>query len=137
MNRGNAAKLTLKDIEEIRGLYTTSTITMQHLSERYRVTPTTIWRHLKDIGHKNKSRGVGSVEEDCNFTKLNRKQARQILLFRLRDGMTQSKIAMRFNVDQSTISNICTGKTWKHLFQGIKKRYNVEQLNIEMKKRIK
>jgi hypothetical protein len=44
--------------------------------------------------------------------------------------MTQRMIAEMYNLDQSTISKICTGKSWKHLFQGVKEKYNNEILKI-------
>ena len=46
--------------------------------------------------------------------------------------MTQAMIAKMYNLDQSTVSRLCTGKTWKHLFQGIKEKYNKEILKIKL-----
>lgn len=47
-------------------------------------------------------------------TKLNEKQVREIKKL-LKEGLTQQKIADRFNVVQTVISHINTNKTWKHV----------------------
>ena len=54
------------------------------------------------------------------------------MVMRLKYGMTQQSIANLFDIDQSTVSNICTGKSWKHLFQGAKQKYNKEILKINI-----
>ncbi len=125
----NSAKLTLLQIKTFKELYKAGA-TMEQLAKIYEVTTTTICRHLKELDHPNKLRGMGGVEGNCIFTKLTKGQAKQIILLRLRDGVTQNEIAEKFNIHQSTISNICTGKSWKHLFQGIRKKYNKEALKL-------
>ena len=45
--------------------------------------------------------------------------------------MTQRLIAEMYNIDQSTVSKLCAGKIWKHLFQGVKEKYNKEILKIK------
>jgi DNA-binding transcriptional regulator LsrR (DeoR family) len=132
LGRGsNAAKLDIHQVENIQKRYSSSEITMKELAHEFNVTATTIWRLLKDIETENKKRGTGSVSKYCNFTKINEDIAKRILILYLSGQMSQRMIAEMYNVDQSNVSKICTGKTWKHLFQGIKEQYNTEILKIK------
>ncbi len=127
----NAAKLSLNQIEDIKKEYGSTKVTMKELAEKYHVTMTTICRHLKDVETDNKKRGAGKISQYCNWTKINEDIAKRILILYMSGQMTQKLIAEMYGLDQSTISNICTGKSWKHLFQGIKDQYNKETLKIK------
>lgn len=121
--------LPRNQVDEIRHLYTTTDITMVQLGLRYGVTATSISRYLRGIDCENKKRGTGSVEGYCNFTKLSNMSVKRIIILRLKYGLTQRRIAKLFDVDQSTISKMFNGHSWKHLFQGAKKKYNQEILS--------
>ena len=135
MKKGNsnAAKLSLSSIEDIKKQYTSSKITMEELADKYNVTTTTIWRKLKNIESDNKKRAAGKVSEHCNWTKINEDIATRILILYMSGQMTQKMIAEMYNIHQSTVSHICNGKTWKHLFQGVKEKYNKELLSLKVK----
>ena len=133
----NAAKLDIHQVKDIQKRYGSSKVTMKELANEYNVTMTTICRLVKDIETDNKKRGTGSIEQDCNFTKLSNLSVKRIMVMRLKYGMTQKSIANLFDIDQSTVSNICTGKSWKHLFQGAKEKYNKEILSYVGTRKIK
>lgn len=133
MKKGNsnAAKLSLLSIEDIKRQYASSKITMEELANQYNVTTTTIWRKLKNVESDNKNRARGkNVSEYCSLTKINEDIATRILILYMSGQMTQEMIAEIYNIHQSTVSRICKGNTWKHLFQDVKKKYNKEILNI-------
>lgn len=127
----NAAKLDIHQVREIQKKYQSSDVTMKELSNEFNVTMTTICRLVKDIESDNKKRGAGKISQYCNWTKINEEIATRILVLYMSGQMTQRMIAEMYNLHQSTISNICTGKTWKHLFQGIKEQYNKETLKLK------
>ena len=127
----NSAKLDINQVREIQKRYGTSNVTMKELAKEFNVTMTTICRLVKDVETDNKKRGKGKISQYCNWTKINEEIATRILILYMSGQMTQKMIAEMYNLDQSTISNICTGKSWKHLFQGVKEQYNKEILNIK------
>lgn len=128
----NAAKLDINQVRDIQKRYESSEITMKELANEFNITMTTICRLVKDVETDNKKRGTGSISQYCNWTKINEEIATRILIIYMSGQMTQRLIAEMYNLDQSTISNICTGKTWKHLFQGVKEKYNKEILKIKI-----
>jgi hypothetical protein len=62
--------------------------------------------------------------------KITKYQATKILVERLRDGVPQKDLAIKYGIAPCNVSNICAGRSWKHIFQGAKKRYNDEILSI-------
>ena len=127
----NAAKLDIHQVKEIQKRYESSDVTMKELAKEFNITETHICRLVKDIQTDNKKRGAGKISQYCNWTKINEEIATRILILYMSGQMTQKMIAEMYNLHQSTISNICTGKTWKHLFQGLKEQYNKETLKLK------
>ena len=127
----NSAKLDIHQVREIQKRYGSSDVTMRELAKEFNITETHICRLVKDIQTDNKKRGVGKISQYCNWTKINEEIATRILILYMSGQMTQRMIAEMYNLHQSTISNICTGKSWKHLFQGIKEQYNKETLKLK------
>ena len=127
----NAAKLDIHQVREIQKRYGSSDVTMRELAKEFNITETHICRLVKDIQTDNKKRGAGKISQYCNWTKINEEIATRILILYMSGQMTQRMIAEMYNLHQSTISNVCTGKTWKHLFQGIKEQYNKETLKLK------
>ena len=62
--------------------------------------------------------------------KLTKYQVIKILIERMRDGVKQIDLANKYQVSASNVSNICAGRHWKHVFQGVKEKYNSEILSI-------
>lgn len=62
--------------------------------------------------------------------KLTKYQVIKILVERMRDGARQIDLANKYQVSASNVSNICAGTHWKHVFQGVKEKYNSEILSI-------
>jgi antitoxin component HigA of HigAB toxin-antitoxin module len=67
--------------------------------------------------------------------KLTKYQVIKILLDRMLYGTKQKDLAEKYCVSPSNISNICAGRHWKHVFQGVKNKYNKEILSINETKR--
>ena len=128
----NSAKLDIHQVNEIKKRYGSSEITMHELAREFNITATHICRLVKDVETDNKKRGTGSISQYCNWTKINEEIATRILIIYMSGQMTQRLIAEMYNLDQSTVSRLCTGKTWKHLFQGVKEKYNEEILKIKL-----
>ena len=128
----NSAKLDINQVNEIKKRYGSSQITMHELAREFNITATHICRLVKDVETDNKKRGTGSISQYCNWTKINEEIATRILIIYMSGQMTQRLIAEMYNLDQSTVSRLCTGKTWKHLFQGVKEKYNKEILKIKI-----
>ena len=128
----NSAKLDIHQVNEIKKRYGSSEITMHELAREFNITATHICRLVKDVETDNKKRGTGSISQYCNWTKINEEIATRILIIYISGQMTQRLIAEMYNLDQSTVSRLCTGKTWKHLFQGVKEKYNEEILKIKI-----
>lgn len=63
--------------------------------------------------------------------KLTKYQVIKILIERMKYGTLQKDLAKKYNVSDSRISIICTGREWKHVFQGVKDKYNTEILSIK------
>ena len=126
----NSAKLDIHQVREIQKRYGTSDVTMKELAKEFNITETHICRLVKDVETDNKKRGTGSISQYCNFTKINEEIAKRILILYMSGQMTQRMIAEMYNLHQSTVSHICRGNTWKHLFQGVKEKYNKEILNV-------
>lgn len=124
-------KLNPNDVSNIQTLYSTTTLTLKEISALYNVSTSIIHYHVKNIYSENKLRGVGAVGKNCYLTKLTETSVKKILISRMKGGCSQKEIANRYNVDQSTVSRILRGKTWKHLFQGVKKKYKKEILNLK------
>jgi len=66
-------------------------------------------------------------------------QVKKILIRYMRYGkggrwgggdVTQKELGIEFGVSANTINGICSGRAWKHVFQGFKKKYNTEILSI-------
>lgn len=62
--------------------------------------------------------------------KLTKYQVIKILVERMRDGARQIDLANKYGVSACNISNICAGRHWKHVFQGVKQKYNPEILSV-------
>jgi hypothetical protein len=73
------------------------------------VTPSENLRHSYGLGLQVPKRG-----EKSNLAKLTSDKVLEIRKM-VEDGWYQKRIAERFRIDQSTVSNIITGKSWGHL----------------------
>ncbi len=126
MKISNASKLTLEQRAQIPLLYAQGKSSSE-LSIKYGVHYKTI---LQYVDRKESAKKLKRVEQFAPFIKLTRAEATSIISQYLQGQKTQKEIAKEFNIDQSTVSNICTGKSWKHLFQGLRRKYNKESIKI-------
>ena len=69
--------------------------------------------------------------------KLTKYQVIKILISSMRDGIMQKDLADKYKVSACNISSICAGRHWKHIFQGVKEKYNKEILGIVDKNLLK
>lgn len=121
------SKLTTIQTDEIKSIYAHTDATVKDLCDMYNVSVNTVWRYVSNITPSISKRRSG---EKCNFCKIDEYKAKKILTLYMGGHMTQSAISKMFGIHQTNVHNICSGKTWKHLFQGSKYRYNKELLSI-------
>jgi transposase len=79
---------------------------LKDMAVKYGVTYGTLWRWRKKAGAKCMTRG----EHHWN-AKLTQQQVNEIRALRAK-GVEQKELAQRFNVSQSTISNIVNYGSW-------------------------
>ena len=109
----------LSDIEkeEFKVLYLEKGMTMTELRKRYSVRTKTAMDYINSV----------SNELPKSFKNHNRKltkyQVSKILIERIKLGTLQKELANKYNVSESRISCICTGRDWKHVFQEVKDKY--------------
>lgn len=94
-----------------------SSVVMHTCDNRACVNP----KHLKKATQKEniidchmKGRASTQRGEESGTSKLTEKNARSIKKM-LAEGVKQDEIAKTFGIHQSTVSNILSGRTWKHI----------------------
>jgi len=121
----NAKYLSEKQKEEFKHLYLEEGYTMSQLRDKYRIRTKTSIEYINSV----------SGEYSRSFKNYNRKltkyQVIKILIERMKYGTLQKELAKKYNVSNSLISSICNGHHWKHIFQGVKKKYNLEILSLK------
>ena len=75
----------------------------------------TVQDNVTDRHLKGRSRGGSQPGESHNMAKLKDDDVRQIFNEARSRSSTQREIAKKYGVTQSAISNILTGKLWRHL----------------------
>ena len=60
-------------------------------------------------------------------------KAIRIIIEVLKNGTSKKELALRYNVSQTAIYMVCTGKNFPHIFQGYQKKYNKEVLALAKK----
>jgi uncharacterized membrane protein YkoI len=121
----NAKGLSEKQKEEFKKLYLEDGKTMSFLRDKYKI------RTKKAIEYINSFSGEYSRSFKNHNRKLTKYQVIKILIERMKYGTLQRELAEKYNVSESRISCICTGRDWKHIFQGVKQKYNTEILSLK------
>ena len=123
----NAKHLSEKQKKEFKRLYIEKGYTMSELRDKYKIRTKTALEYINSVSGEY-SRGFKNHNR-----KLTKYQVIKILIERMKHGTLQRELAKKYNVSDSRISCICTGRDWKHIFQGVKEKYNTELLSIKTK----
>jgi hypothetical protein len=119
-----AKGLSKKQKEEFTKLYLQDGITMSFLRDKYKISTKTAIDFINSVS------GEYSRSFKNHNRKLTKYQVIKILIERMKYGTLQSELAKKYNVSDSRISCICTGRDWKHIFQGVREKYNNELLSL-------
>lgn len=126
----NARYLSDKQKKEFKRLYLEEGYTMTQLRAKYKIRGETAVKYINSV----------SNEYARSFKNPNRKltkyQVVKILIERMKYGTLQRELAKKYNVSESRISCICTGRDWKHVFQHVKKKYNNEILSLKTNEKL-
>jgi hypothetical protein len=120
-----AKGLSKKQKEEFTKLYLQDGITMSFLRDKYKIRTKTAIDFINSVS------GEYSRSFKNHNRKLTKYQVIKILIERMKYGTLQSELAKKYNVSDSRISCICTGRNWKHIFQGVREKYNNELLSLK------
>jgi len=121
----NAKYLSKKQKEEFKYLYLEEGYTMSQLRDKYKIRTKTAIEYINSVS------GEYSRSFKNHNRKLTKYQVIKILIERMKYGTLQRELAEKYNVSESRISCICTGRDWKHIFQGVKQKYNTEILSLK------
>lgn len=125
--RHGQAKLTEDQVREIYRLSEEGLLDRE-IADRFGVAHTTIvmilngktWGHLREKPAKRKhflhrlpdKRPVG---EKNGYAKLTEDKVRQIRQIKQSSGLSNKRIGEMFGVSSSRVSDICSGRSWKHV----------------------
>jgi len=112
------------DIKDFSQLYLNEGWTARRLREYYNVRTKTIL-NLTHLITPEYTRSL----KNCN-RKLTKYQVTKMLIERMRDGTKQIDLANKYGIAPCNVSNICAGRHWKHIWQGVKEKYNDEILSV-------
>jgi predicted DNA-binding protein YlxM (UPF0122 family) len=121
----NAKELSEKQKKEFKHLYINEGYTMSELRDKYKIRTKTA------IDYVNSFSAEYSRSLKNHNRKLTKYQVIKILIERMKYGTLQRELATKYGVTDSLISGICNGHHWKHVFQGVKKKYNQEILSLK------
>jgi|18_taG_2_1085343.scaffolds.fasta_scaffold38212_2 ribosomal protein S8 len=121
----NAKYLSEKQKEEFKRLYLEKGYTMSQLRAKYKIRTKTAIEYINSVS------GEYSRSFKNHNRKLTKYQVIKILIERMKYGTLQRELAEKYNVSESRISCICTGRDWKHIFQGVRQKYNKEILSLK------
>ena len=121
----NAKGLSEMQKEEFKKLYLEDGKTMSFLRDKYKIRTKTAIDFINSVS------GEYSRSFKNHNRKLTKYQVIKILIERMKYGTLQRELAEKYNVSDSRISCICTGRDWKYIFQGVKEKYNTELLSIK------
>ncbi len=110
------SKLTESDVKEIRELIAQGMV-QRRIAEKYNVHPATIcyinknasWNHNGEIRKRGQPKG-----EECFQSKLNSGDVLKIKEL-ISKGISQQRIANEFDISQTLVARIKSGRAWKHI----------------------
>ena len=120
-----AKYLSQKQKEEFKRLYLEKGYTMLELRGKYKIRTQTAIKYINSVS------GEYSRSFKNHNRKLTKYQVIKILIERMKYGTLQRELAEKYNVSELRISCIRTGRDWKHIFQGVKQKYNTEILSLK------
>jgi DNA-binding MarR family transcriptional regulator len=103
IDRGTRTKLTEEQINEIRNGFVNG-VKPARLAEEYGVNASTISHHLKDLTDEN-TRSAGQ-KDNRNARKLTEAQERAIYRINKEEGVSQTKLAKKYEVNRKTIAAV-------------------------------
>lgn len=120
------SKLTDEQVEEIIDLLKNSTKTQKEIAEIFNVSAVTIKRINNGVSYfdvnrqypirsREKTNQVRSVQTNINKTKLSEEQLKEVIKLLDETTISMDNIAKKFNICQSTISQINLGRGYAHL----------------------
>ena len=124
-NLKNLKGLSNKQKKEFIKLYLHNGKTASFLAKKYKIRTKTALTFI------NKNSGEYSRSFKNHNRKLTKYQVIKILIERMKYGTLQKELASKYGVSDSRISCICTGRDWNHIFQGVRKKYNLEILSLK------
>ena len=134
-----ARELTEKQKTEFMDLYLNKRVGASVLARKYRI------RTKKALDFANTLTTDYKRSRQNHDRKLTKYQVIKIIITyakygnnfsRWNEGITQKELAIKYNIEPCNVNNILHGRSWKHIFQGAKKKYNKEILSITEKERI-
>jgi hypothetical protein len=115
-------KLTDKQAEEIRALYTTGLYSTYDLAKKYGIGPSAIWR-IVTYEHYNPERGLRHKDLGKDYSsqyeisrrraKLTQEKADEIRRLHETEHLTHRELGERYGVTHTHIGYIVRGKCWK------------------------
>jgi len=141
----NSAKLTEKDVLDIRTLYDTEKVSTNYLAKKFSMSPHAIWSiivgkswshvggPIQSIGLANRNNsGVNNTE--ALFSAVEVIEIRELYA---EGNITQNHISKIYKVSRAAITNLLNGKTYKDVSGPIKKSRNrtivTKELIVKMK----
>jgi len=122
-------KLTEKQKLEIQNLWFVENKSSKEIAELYPVN----FNHIQRICKSKTPKGMNVRSFRNPHRKLNDFKAIRIIIEVLKNGTSKKELALRYNVSQTAIYMVCTGKNFPHIFQGYQKKYNKEVLALAKK----
>jgi uncharacterized membrane protein len=117
------AKLRAEDVIEIREKYNTDKFTYKNLSKIYKVSKGTIgdivkyrsWKHINPEKCPTKDYKGQLRGGDAPWSKLTEKEVNFIRKEHKKGNITQKELSNKFNISQTTTSDIINYRRWTHI----------------------
>jgi predicted XRE-type DNA-binding protein len=102
------SKLNEEQVSEIMRLYFNKEMMVKDIAEKFGINRSTITKIAKGTGWQHVEKNRSIFDRGRKLTKESANQIRDMFA----NGVIQKEIALLFNIDQSTVSNIISGRRW-------------------------